>query len=281
MEERRNWILRTPESFSNASDAAGMNRAFGVRETQVEGRQAESQAPKGGIISYYEQLQEAEATRQQPTTDAWLRREARSESVRVGPQGEASPRESWSLQPSLSDPSFYQRANQNAQFPTDPMRLQVNRDLEADSRFSRYRAQMHELIDPNRPAPLTSTPVNHRSGVAEILGGDPVASPVADLFVNTVDPITAYPDPTREALNPVVGTPNSSLAPVSGSPGLLVSSDPARRSGVAPSPLLRSMDEISMDVRPKSGAQAGHGSLNGPRTLQSIKVNLEMPGRSF
>jgi len=107
------------------------------------------------------------------------------------------------------------------------------------------------------------------------LGSSPVGNPIGRDPISSLDPVTAYPDPTRQALNPVVSSPVGSL----GSP--LQAASPGRDRPLASSPSSVMRDLGGGSFRGAFSPSAASPILNERRTLNSMKVTLEAPRRGF
>lgn len=119
-------------------------------------------------------------------------------------------------------------------------------------------------------------------GVARILGSNPLGNPLASASLeaaplSSLDPVNAYLDPTREALNPVRPVTQDPLRVTpSGTAGL---EPPERRRMLTTAPGV-----LSGDLPAAAGpalSRPVNGGSEERRSLHSIKVNLELPRRSF
>ncbi|MCZ7636619.1 MAG: hypothetical protein M5U12_11695 [Verrucomicrobia bacterium] len=289
--ERRDWILRSPGS--GADTELDVNRAFGVREHSVEGNTSESTAPKGDLLRYYERLESSDTPgAPQPGTDP-LRNPAGPLGLGSAPgrDGYRPPGER-SLEPRVSAPAFLAGPNPGAREPGQ----EANSGIRAwvDNPFQRDRPSGREASSPDRrtvraqfldsphspgvaPGP---SPETELTGVARLLGANPIVSPVSELSITSLDPVTAYPDPTREALNPVVVSPGRNLSGPLVPQDLLAAESLERRPNLAPSAAARG--PLENPFQSMSGAIGGSEStVGGKRKLHSIKAQLELPGRSF
>jgi hypothetical protein len=289
--ERRDWILRSPGS--NSDTELDVNRAFGVREHSVEGGATENTAPKGDLLRYYERLEASDtAGAANPAADS-LRNPAAPLGLTSTPGngGYRSPGE-WSLEPRVSEPGFLANPNPN---PAETGE-EANSGIRAwrDNPFQRDRSSGRESSFPagdrsvlSSLTPLTAPGVSpagqpnaELTGVARLLGVNPIVSPVSELSITSLDPVTAYPDPTREALNPVVVSPTRNLSGPLVPQDLLAAESLGRRPNLAPSaaargPLENPFQSMSGAIK---GSETGVGSK---RKLHSIKAQLDLPGRSF
>lgn len=290
--ERRDWILRAPGS--EADSEQDVNRAFGVREHGVEGNASESTAPKGDLLRYYERLESSDTPpgAPQPGADP-LRNSAgplgfNSTPGRDGyrPPGERS------LEPRVSAPAFLADPQADSREPgqeaNSGIRAWVDNPFQRDRSSGREpssatseRSVLSSLTPLTAPgiAPAAS-PETELTGVARLLGANPIVSPVSELSITSLDPVTAYPDPTREALNPVVVSPTRNLSGSLVPQDLLAAESLERRPNLAPSATARG--PLENPFRSMSGAIGGSEStVGGKRKLHSIKAQIELPGRSF
>ncbi|MBE7501724.1 MAG: hypothetical protein HS113_15755 [Verrucomicrobiales bacterium] len=291
--ERRDWILRAPGS--EADSELDVNRAFGVREHGVEGNASESTAPKGDLLRYYERLESSDTPpgAPQPGADP-LRNSAGPLSLTSTPgrDGYRPPGER-SLEPRVSAPAFLANPNTGSREPGQ----EANSGIRAwvDNPFQRDRSSGRESSSATSDrsvlsslAPLTApgvapaaSPETELTGVARLLGANPIVSPVSELSISSsLDPVTAYPDPTREALNPVMASPTRNLSGPLLPQDLLAAESLERRPNLAPSATARG--PLENPFQSMSGAIKGSDStVGGKRKLHSIKAQIELPGRSF
>lgn len=302
LKERQNWIQRRPEDLGK--DARDPQRAFGVREQNQPGVPTNPKARQGWLVEYYQQLgktqAEAENALPGPLRNAnGALRDRRREGGRelygaLAGEGTARPEAGESLRP-IGAYGF----SRGAVAPGEPSPA-TSADLQfsAENLLADPRGNEKGGRDPawlrgapglerSRPgfSPLPAMPVAPiNPAVAEVnrlLGNDPLGQPLAANPISSLDPVSTFPDPTREVLNPV--TParpgegrDSLLAPaarpsletqptrsrmLSGTPGILAAEPP----GTARSPL----------------SQPPGAAPEERRGLHSIKLNLELPRRSF
>lgn len=115
-------------------------------------------------------------------------------------------------------------------------------------------------------------------GMSEMSLTAPYEKAVGPRISEILDPINTYPDKTREALNPVVGSaqPNGSMDPLF--------SD-RRPSNAQLGPLGRAA-ALDLQSRPNAGLLGpvmGSTEERGPKTsaLKAMPLRLDIPGRSF
>jgi len=279
-EQRRDWIMQAPDSRLRNNDE--VNRAFGVRdyspENSTKEKEKESDQNKGALIRYYEKLESAEST---PSTAAGATAEKETTDS-LSPLG-------------LERPPQYYMGSEGRLGPGeisggDPMAVRLN-DISAGLRndpFGEAARQAGRWPKPfevdrggaRRPALSFQSGTGGEiagqpSGVERLLGASPIDNPVGRGSVSSLDPVTAYPDPTREALNPIVAPPVTSL----GSPLQAGAAMRDRPLAVSPSSVMRDLGGNSL--RGALGPASSAASLNQRRTLQSIKVQLDAPRRNF
>lgn len=303
LKERQNWIHRRPEDLGKTDrDTPGL---LGVRgENQVGQPEPSTTAPKprqGWLTEYYEQLSKnrsgAETAIPEPLRNS--PESARDRRRQLNPLPEvsawegASPQRGESLRPveaagfGRGDTPAWERSALATQRPgeTDMTAEQMAREpLWLRNRGSLERSR-YSLSPQVGPAPaLPGTPA--LEGVARIMGQNPIgnplaAAPLAANPLSSLDPVTAYPDPTRELLNPVTPVKSGQGAdPKAVGPGLnSAETTPARNRMLSASP-----GPLSSVAPAGAGADVRLPATPTPderRALHSIKLNLELPRRSF
>ncbi len=301
--KRQNWIQRRPEDLGKPErDASGL---LGVRESnQTDLSEPSSTSPRarqGWLVEYYEQLGKARSEAESAVPEP-LRDPLRSGRERRRPTDLSLENPAWDGQPSARtgeslkpveaagfSPGVSISRNPAAFAPerareTRPGVAEETRNpawLRGASAMDRVRLPASPLAGPASPP---GTPP--LEGVARILGQNPIASPLAGnaLAANplsSLDPVTAYPDPTRELLNPVTPV-KSGPGP---EPGLTISGPGGLETAPTRSRMLSGSPGALSSVAP-----AGSGPdlrLPAPsateerRGVHSIKLNLELPRRSF
>lgn len=279
LEQRRDWIMQTPGDRMRDSDA--VNRAFGVREYAPETSKKESDTEKGTLLRYYEKLQATDAAAAKvvrapadsATTDS------------LSPLGLGGA-------PRFGAPRPFRSSLEPARGSLGAPRLN---DIAAngfrgesltpdDRQLGRWERPFEPSSSERRPSlafgPAESAAESGElTGIQRVLGAAPLAGPVTPLNrgpITSLDPVTTYPDPTREALNPVVSSPVGGLgSPLQAGPGTrdrsLTMTPSAGLRDLGNNPL-RGSSEIFGSAAPASSSS---------RTLNSMKVQLEMPRRSF
>lgn len=309
LKERQNWMLyrRLGEPSSSERDVLewteGTDRS-NSRTPTPEAPGARSKARQGWLADYYEQLSKNRTEGEQAVPEP-LRNSGRLDSDRsrrsrltqpgtiLLPDGTPVPAGTESLRP--VEAGGFSRANPLSRPPNSmaPGR-ETTRDLlsrpdrsNADSPvwlsgpLEAGRLRQDLWTRPNPPGtPSSAGPA--LEGVARILGSSPLGTPLASPSLGTtplssLDPVNAYADPTREALNPVRPVEKDPLRVIpSGATGL---EPPERRR------LLTTTPGVLAGDLPASTAPALSQPVNSAseerRSLHSIKVNLELPRRSF
>jgi hypothetical protein len=296
LDQRQNWILRSADDYQRDQNDA--NRAFGVEQFDDKGGTRRPEASKGKLVDYYERLSKSQEAGAQAVPEALRNsglsgRTGGSLDSRTGrrdpgasqPDGSLAPMRATGFAGDRTDLSFeaaFSEPESGARFGEERLgdnRLGADRQGDDSPEWLRTALGQSGALSLGGPA---TTPLSSPGGIAgeelrgvsRILGSSPIGNPLSSL-----DPVTAYPDPTREILNPVVGRPvGASLRPAA--PGALAGPDQLGRSlplGGASSVL---------DGGPGLAQQSGLGKVldaSAPerRSLHSIKVNLEMPKRSF
>jgi hypothetical protein len=301
LKERQNWIQRRPEDLGK--EARDPQRAFGVREQNQPGSPGNPKARQGWLVEYYQQLSktraEAENAVPGPLRDASgasrdRRREGGQSYGALAGDGATRPGAGESLRP-VGAPGFSRvevAPGERSPAASDDLPFSAENLLNspsANEKGGRDPSWLRSASGLERPrtgfSPLPGMPVAPvNPAVAEVnrlLGNDPLGNPLAANPTSSLDPVSTFPDPTREVLNPV--TPAKSgegrdalLAPaarpsletqptrsrmLSGTPGILGPEPP----GTARSPL----------------SQPPGAAPEERRGLHSIKLNLELPRRSF
>lgn len=278
LDQRRDWIMQTPDD--RLADSEKVNRALGVRDYSAEdaGKTAEEATENGTLLRFYEKLEAGESA-DLPAATGQASSEPTESLSPLGLDGAPTfpgaqphaPSGEWS--PAYGTPSSWNNgvpAGRLEPFRVPPRALgAMERPFEPRRGAESTSSFLRQVIAGTEGAP-------EPSGIERLLGGSPISSPIASPIVRSpitsLDPVTAYPDPTREALNPVVTSPIGSL-------------NSPLQAGAATSP--RSLlTTPSLMGRTLVGSESVGGSLkagsrNDRGALQSIKVQLEMPRRSF
>lgn len=305
LKERQNWIHRRPEDLGK--DARDPQRAFGVREQNQPGSPGSPKARQGWLVEYYQQLGKTQAEAENavpgPLRNAsGALRDRRRDGGRDGREpygalagdGAVRPEAGESLHPVGASGFSRVEAVAGERSPAVSEDLQFTAENLFDApggtdKGSRDPSWLRSPSGLERPRPgfsplsrLPAAPIN--PAVAEVnrlLGNDPLGNPLAANPISSLDPVSTFPDPTREVLNPVTPAKpgegrNSPLAPaarpsletqptrsrmLSGTPGILGAEPP----GTARSPLSQPPGAVTEERR----------------GLHSIKLNLELPRRSF
>ncbi len=298
LRERRHWIQRRPEDLDRPN--TDPRAILGVRKTDSPGtREGTGQSGKGWLAEYYERAGESRQTetdrdnnrltserssgRSPSEQDAWL----------GGPEDRRDLGTPPSLQPADTfwGPDWEKRVGEGFRpealdpFETRQEYLRSSYAgptwLRTPPRRERQRPSLPAFLQPGGPnnAAGTSGTAEPLQGIARILGGNPISSPFNNSPVTSLDPVMAYPDPTREAMNPV--TPVNYRAEGIRLPGMADANiqAPGRdrmltRSASAPT--LAAPNAVL-----PSPAQGLNNTPDQRRPLHSIKVNIEMPRRSF
>lgn len=303
LKERQNWIHRRPEDLGKTDrDTPGVLGVRGENQPAMsEPLPTTSKARQGWLADYYEQLSknrsESETSIPEPLRNApWSARDRRRPSnvlPEATPWEGAPPQMGESLRPveaagfGRSGPAAWERSAPATERPreTDTPVEEVAREpswLRNPGSPDRGRFSLSPLAG---PAP-TSPGAPALEGVARIFGQNPIgnpltAAPLAANPLSSLDPVTAYPDPTRELLNPVTpvksgqGTDTKAAAPGLNS----AETTPARSRMLSASP-----GPLSSVAPAGAGADVRLPATPSPderRALQSIKLNLELPRRSF
>lgn len=300
LKERQNWIHRRPEDLGKAD--RDLPAGLGGRDENQPGLpDRPSTTPKarqGWLTEYYERLSkdrsQAETAVPEPLQNSpWSTRDRRRSSG-TGALAETTP---WPGAPSPAGDSL--RPVEAAGFGRseaaawERSAMTTERPREADSPTDGLTHEPSWLRSAGSPerdrfglnpltAPMPTPPGTPAlEGVARILGQNPIGNPLAANPLSSLDPVTAYPDPTRELLNPVtpvksgLGQNARSDAPGQGN----AETTPARSRMLSASPgALSSMTPASAGTDVRLPATP---SAEARQPLQSIKLNLELPRRSF
>ncbi len=281
--ERRNWILQAPDGGRLGETDA--NKAFGVEGFQSRpsvGAGSGLDSRKGDLVNYYEHLESTSGTGSAAHSPAAQRNEANRFSDSNLPAGDsggapANPfagSSGFSALTPLGD-SPYGRSpfaippTRTGEQPNNWLQNALRQITQSISKKAASQQDAGNLGGGAQPTDL--------SGMAMVLGQQPISSPIAASPITSLDPVSSYPDSTREALNPVVGQTTTPKA----------------------SPLDPNFASEKMDKQlqfPTSAALQGLGAntflapspaktLDSPlverRSLQSIKVQFDLPKRSF
>lgn len=302
LKERQNWIHRRPEDLGK--DARDPQRAFGVREQNQPGAPANPRARQGWLVEYYQQLgktqAEAENALPGPLRNASgalrdRRRDGSRESYgALAGDGMARPEAGESLRPmgaygfsrvavAPGEPS--PAASEDLQFSAENL-LEGPRGNEKGGSDPAWLRGAHGL-ERSRPglSPLPAMPVAPiNPAVAEVnrlLGNDPLGQPLAANPISSLDPLSTFPDPTREVLNPITparpGEGRESLLAPAGRPSL--ETQPTRNRMLSGTPGILAAEPPGTARSPLS--QPPGAAPEERRGLHSIKLNLELPRRSF
>jgi hypothetical protein len=289
LDQRQNWIFRTPSDLKRDHEDA--HTVFGVRELEsgAPGDRPEAGGSRARLVDYYDRLGRERETRSSDGMNS-----ARDTQPGTEKPGQASPilafpeglsRNEGSLAP-VHPPGFGGPAS-----PLAPPGVFTSTDatfnepevrpIFPDSDWTRNdwtRSGLPMRESPiAAPFPAMDGPVAEQlTGVSRILGASPIGNPLSSL-----DPVTAYPDPTREPLNPVIGRPvNASSRPL----GALPTAGEAPQAGGRTTPFSTSPAILATTPGLAPGAvpgRAADSSAPERRTLQSMKVNLDLPRRAF
>lgn len=282
LQQRRDWIMQTTDD--RLGNREEVNRALGVRDYSPDPSKKESEEDKGTLIRYYEKLEAAETApglslRSPPENDTTTRDSLSPLGLDGTPRAPGSDPFRSSLDPSRSSPGS-PRLNDIAATGVRGDSL-----TPATRQFGLWERPFENASsDSRRPSLAFRTSLGADgtaegpSGIERVLGGAPAVSPVAPLSrgpLTSLDPVTTYPDPTREALNPVVASPATSL----GSPLQASGSALGRPMLASPVSPLRNLGAGARGPGEMFGSPAAASS--SPRTLNSMKLQLEMPRRGF
>jgi len=305
LKERQNWIHRRPEDLGK--DARDPQRAFGVREQNQPGSPGNPKARQGWLVEYYQQLDktraEAENAVPGPLRNAsGALRDRRRDSGRDGREpygalageGTGRPEAGESLRP-VGAAGFGRvevAPGERSPAASEDLQFSAENPLAAPSgneKGSRDPSWLRGAPGLERPRPgfatlpgMPTAPIN--PAVAEVnrlLGNDPLGNPLAANPVSSLDPVSTFPDPTREVLNPVTpakpGEGRDSLLAPAARPSL--ETQPTRSRMLSGAPSLLGAEPPGTARSPLS--QPPGAAAEERRALHSIKLNLELPRRSF
>ncbi len=280
LQQQRDWIMNAPEDRLRSSD--DVNRALGVRDYQPETESKENEAAQGNLVRFYQKLEAAEAdaakatsldpSRERPTDSlSPLGADSRSGSTPFGAPSSFQHRDG---RPESRGPRF---SDLSLGGPSEPLGTLGRQPGQWDGLFDRSRnndrPSTFSVLETNPGAP------KEPRDLERLLGGNPVTSPLAQSPITSLDPVTAYPDPTREPLNPVVSSPVGTL------PSPLQADTRIGRGGRQPllgaSPATRNLDRGGSLRGSLGDPNAPAGPVSSQRALGAMKVQLEMPRRSF
>ncbi len=305
LKERQNWIHRRPEDL--AKDARDPQRAFGVHHQNQPGAPGNPRAGQGWLVEYYQQLGRAQAEAENAVpgplrnTSGALRnrrrdgnRDDREPYGALASDGTAPPTTGESLRPvgAQGFSRFEAAPGERSQAAAEDLQFSAENLFDSPSgneKGSRDPSWLRSAPGLERPRPgfsplagLPAAPLN--PAVAEVnrlLGNAPLGAPLAANPISSLDPVSTFPDPTREVLNPV--TParsgegrDSPLAPA-GRPGL--ETQPTRTRMLTGAPGILGAEPPGTARSPLS--QSPGAATEERRGLHSIKLNLELPRRSF
>lgn len=289
--QRQNWIQRTTRDFSGSE--ADPHRILGVRDPEQPGAAEDPKANKGWLTEYYDELGKSQTEAGRGAPDS-LRDRDRQKRDRTNPPGfpelsnRMRPDASTSLQPieaggfAGSEGAPWRDSNTAT---ADPYEIQPDLErgpnrqpdwLRRSPGTGRDRSSVSPVFAP-QSLPDESPSGSPLQGVARILGNNPIGNPLATAPISSLDPVTVYPDPTREALNPVKPV-EGRVQPLQPS-GLAGMENPGRGRLLTTSPGVLG-NEPSAAQRMGISQPVG-GTTEERRPLHSIKVNLDMPRRSF
>lgn len=301
LDQRQNWIFRSTDDIQRDQEDA--HRVFGVEQFEDNGGGQKSEGGKGKLVEFYERLSKSEQEANDALTDK-VRTSIRSNrSPRPGRYpGDAGRGEGPDAD---GQGGSFVRGDESegSLAPVRPMGLggfdsgpgsefergftggdRMGRDFDTRSANDRpdWLKAALERNDVLGQSAVSAGPLGAGDGLAagelrginRILGSSPIGNPLSSL-----DPVAAYPDPTREAMNPVLGRPlANSMRPALSGP-LMQSDAPARSLSLGgPSPLF--------GPGPALAPQGVLGSAAGIRAperpaMHSIKMNLDLPRRAF
>lgn len=276
LNERRNWILQTPDGGKLGETDA--DKAFGVDD--FGGKSAGSKGTtldnsQGDLVNYYRRL---EAT-------------SGADSAAPAPEALKSSVSSLSNPTSRSDDSPAAPANPFAE-PTGISSLSQSRDNVFGTLRSPTLGQEQDWVTKSlrqingsasggvadRLNAANGPQPTDLSGMALVLGQSPITSPIAASPISKLDPIGAYPDSTREALNPVVGQAlDSKKSPLQ--PAFATTEKFDKALQLPPSTALQGLGANSF-LAP-SASRSIASPLAQPRSLNSTKVQFDLPTRAF
>ncbi len=289
--QRQNWIQRRTEDLGGPE--SDPHRALGVRDTEQPGTPEDPTAGKGWLTEYYDELGKAQTEAGRGAPDP-LRDRDRQKRDRNNPSGfpelsdRARPDAGDSLRPieaggfAGSEGSPWQGSKTST---ADPYEVQPDLErgpnrqptwLRRSPGPGRDRSSVSPVFAPQSLAaePPSGSPLQ---GVARILGNNPIGNPLATAPISSLDPVTAYPDPTREALNPVKPV-EGRVQPIQPS-GLAGMENPGRGRMLTTTPGV--LGNESSAAQRMGISQPVGGATEERRPLHSIKVNIDMPRRSF
>ncbi len=275
LNERRNWILQRPDGGKLGETDA--DKAFGVDDFGGKSAGKSNSTldnDQGDLVRYYKSLEDRSgADAATPGQDALKNT--------VGSLGN---------QDSRSESLGATPANPFAE-PTGLSTLSQPRDSAFDSLRSPTAAQENgwltkSLREINASAnrgvaggldTVNGAPAKDLSGMAMVLGQSPIASPIAASPISKLDPLSTYPDSTREALNPVIGQSlDSKKSPLQ--PAFTASEKFDKALRLPPSTALQG---LGASMLAPSASRSIASPLAQPRSLSSTKVQFELPKRSF
>lgn len=275
LDERRNWILQTPDGGKLGETDA--DKAFGVDDFGGKSAGKSNSTldnDQGDLVRYYKSL------------------EVRSGADAATPGQDVLKNTVGSLgnQDSRSDSLGATPANPFAE-PTGLSALSQPRDSAFDSLRSPAAAQENgwltkSLREINASAnrgvvggldAVNGAPAKDLSGMAMVLGQSPITSPIAASPISKLDPLSTYPDSTRDALNPVVGQAlDAKKSPLQ--PAFTASEKFNKSLQLPPSTALQG---LGASMLAPSASPSIASPLAQPRSLSSTKVQFELPKRSF
>jgi hypothetical protein len=281
LEDRRDWIMRTPGNGSYSE--RDVNRALGVKEYDA-GANASKSADKGWLMRYYEQGQSSKnaSTKGLPET------------MRTQPMGLESSGRNGNRSLTTKDSANWSQSGERALdmqesvtgLPGGLEKSAADHDWMQASRMGSAKSPRFDAprnlgldLDPEITGP-NALQGQQLQGITKILGRDPIQSTLpssASLLDTGLGSVNAYPDSTRNALNPVVAKPAADNK-VPFQPGFAAGERPEKSLQLKSSAVLDGLGANSYFAPvPEKPADV---PLVQQRGVHSMKTQIEMPRRS-
>ncbi|RME93168.1 MAG: hypothetical protein D6766_08670 [Verrucomicrobia bacterium] len=287
IDEQRNWLFRSPDQIGLTEE--NLHRALGIRslpetEDWTKNRNLRAGAMERRLNDEREKA-DAERTAEAMQMRQWLKEDG-TDSPFFGANRQA---------PALQDAPVHLEESGLAD-QTDPA---LENSLEAVERsmldfrqsIERLtRGQVFEFgagaggsLDPAASLPGLGGPLE-RVGTTDRLLQKPVESPIGPGLASTLDPVNAYPDLTRQELNPVTPRPGSELVrPSVGGLNALERPGTGVAAGLGGPNRLDPFRQPASNPSLLPSLQLPSTTPSGPlrRPSRSVATDLPLPGRTF
>ncbi len=278
LNERRNWILQAPDGGKLGETDA--NKAFGVdgfEGGKKGGVGSGLDSSQGDLVNYYQRLEATSGTGSAATPPAVVRSSVNglsSPTLSSDDSGGAPANP-------FAGPTGFSARNQTRESPFEIRRVSpAEQDRDSlNNALRQITSSASKAVAGPQDAGIGGVQPADLSGMAMILGRNPISSPIAASPISSLDPIAAYPDSTREALNPVLGQA-ATPKPLPFQPSFATSEKFDKALQLPPSTALQGLGANTF-LAPPSVPKSLDSPLVERRSLQSIKAQFDLPKRSF